>query len=134
MIFIYVGDDSTDFKYTQFIIINEDIKGIQKGKLIGQGAHAAVGAFLEAQKRDPDAAKGWFDEFNGGQRKIILKAPEHVILKLSEKLILEYPEIPIYMVRDFGLTQIPQDTLTCMAIGPALKSDIDRFVKDLKLF
>lgn len=123
-----------EFEYTQFIIINEDVKGIQKGKLIGQGAHAAVGAFVEALKKNHDAAIGWFTECKGGQRKIILKAPEQTIIKLSEKLILDHPEIPTYVVRDFGLTQIPADTLTCMAIGPALIHEIDHYVKELKLF
>lgn len=117
------------FKYTQYIIINQDVKDMRKGKLVAQGAHASIGAYrLVATHNNSAIPDNWFEE---GQRKIILKASEQTILALYDKLIAD--GIVAYIVRDFGLTQIPVDTLTCMAIGPDVISNIEDYVKDLKL-
>lgn len=118
------------FKYTQYLVINSDVKEIKKGKLVAQGAHASIGAYRLAQKDDNYSAilDNWFDE---GQRKIALKATEKEILALYDRLIAD--GVIAYIVHDFGLTQIPADTLTCMAIGPDTISNIEQYVKDLKL-
>jgi PTH2 family peptidyl-tRNA hydrolase len=115
------------FEYTQYIIINSDVKEIKKGKLVAQGAHASIGAYRKAIKESPEITDGWFDE---GQRKITLKASEAEILSLNEKIA---NNTHTYIVRDFGLTQIAPDTLTAMAIGPDKIKNIEQYVKDLKL-
>jgi peptidyl-tRNA hydrolase len=118
------------FKYTQYLIFNSDVKDIKKGKLTAQSAHASIGAYRLAQKNDnySAVADNWFDE---GQRKIALKASEKEILALYDKVTQD--GIIAYIVRDFGLTQIPADTLTCMAIGPDTIANIEHYVNDLKL-
>jgi len=41
--------------------------------------------------------------------------------------------LPVVEVRDFGFTQVEPNTLTCIAIGPALCEDVDKITKGLKL-
>ena len=42
-------------------------------------------------------------------------------------------DIPAVIVRDAGRTQIPSNSLTVAAIGPALVDDIDKITGHLKL-
>jgi peptidyl-tRNA hydrolase, PTH2 family len=125
------AEGEIDFTYSQCIIINSDIKEMQKGKAVGQGAHGSVGAFLETYLKNPTVAIEWIKE---GQRKVVLKAPEQVILNIAKQIITDDPSMPIFVVRDFGLTQIPKNSLTCIAIGPTEKYRIAKYTKDLKLY
>ncbi|MCD6301151.1 MAG: peptidyl-tRNA hydrolase [Staphylothermus sp.] len=116
----------TDYK--QVIIVRTDIK-MSKGKLAVQVAHAAVIAAFEAYKRNRD----WFEQWwNTGQKKIVVKAS-------SADELLEYAEIakrnglPVSIVRDAGLTELPPRTLTAVGIGPAPSSKIDPITGGLKL-
>jgi len=70
--------------------------------------------------------------FNEGQPKIIVKVNSlHDLLKIqydAEKLM-----IPLVIVQDKGLTQIPTGTVTCIGIGPAPSDIIDKVTSELKL-
>ena len=46
---------------------------------------------------------------------------------------LEKEKISCFLVKDAGLTQLPQGTTTALGIGPALSSRIDQITGDLKL-
>jgi PTH2 family peptidyl-tRNA hydrolase len=41
--------------------------------------------------------------------------------------------LPVYLVRDRGLTQVPPDTVTCLGIGPAPTNLVDNLTGDLAL-
>ena len=66
------------------------------------------------------------------QPKIIVKVNSlHDLLKIqydAEKLM-----IPLVIVQDKGLTQIPTGTVTCIGIGPAPSDIIDKVTSELKL-
>jgi PTH2 family peptidyl-tRNA hydrolase len=100
-----------------------------KGKIAVQCAHAAVSAAEIARKRYPEWWKPWMSE---GQKKIAVKVPDEdtlqVLLESAEK-----HRLPVYLVRDKGLTQIPADTITCLGIGPAPTDLVDRLTGDLPL-
>ncbi len=112
-------------EYKQAIVLRTDL-GMGKGKLVAQGSHASLGAYLKA---DAEQQKEWKLM---GQKKIVLKIN-------SESELLEYfmeckeaglkPEL----IRDAGHTQIPSGSITCFAVGPADASEIDSILKKLKL-
>jgi peptidyl-tRNA hydrolase, PTH2 family len=119
---------SQEFEYKQALIIRLDLN-IGRGKMAVQCAHAAVSAAQEARIHFPQWWKSWLEE---GQRKIALKAPDLETLLHLENTARRNG-LPVYLVRDRGLTQIPPDTVTCLGIGPAPSNLVDNLTSDLSL-
>lgn len=117
---------SQEFK--QVIAVRTDIK-MGKGKLAVQVAHAAVDASSIARSRN----RAWYDKWKaGGQAKVAVKAGSleelYGLKNLAEKL-----DLPTAIIEDKGLTQLEPGTTTCLAIGPAPSSLIDKVTGNLKL-
>ena len=119
---------SQEFAYKQVLIIRLDLK-IGRGKIAVQCSHAAVGAAEEARTHFPQWWKGWLGD---GQRKIALKVPDLDAL-LSLENNARRNRLPVCLVRDRGLTQVPPDTVTCVGIGPAPSNLVDNLTGDLAL-
>ncbi|MGQ9565686.1 MAG: peptidyl-tRNA hydrolase Pth2 [Candidatus Bathyarchaeales archaeon] len=118
----------SEFKYKQAIIIRTDLK-MGKGKIAVQASHAAVSSAEEARKRHGEWWEAWLDE---GQRKVVVKVKsETELLQLKQQAARM--SLPHVLVRDRGLTQIPPDTVTCLGIGPAPTSEIDKITGKLPL-
>lgn len=113
------------FSYKQAIVLRSDL-GMGRGKLVAQGSHASLSAYLHA---GTVAKKAW--EL-GGQKKIVLKAG-------SEKELLEYyvmckdVGLEPALIRDAGHTQVPSGTITGFGVGPAEDKKIDSVLGKLKL-
>jgi len=111
--------------YKQAIVLRTDLE-LGKGKLVAQGSHASLGAYMKAGSVEK---KAW--EL-GGQKKIVLKVT-------SEKDLLEYFErckdigLKPALIRDAGHTQIPSGTVTGFGVGPDDESKIDSVLGQLKL-
>jgi len=111
--------------YKQAIVLRSDLE-LGRGKLVAQGSHACLGAYLKAGSVEK---KAW--EL-GGQKKIVLKVA-------SEKDLLEYFErckdagLKPALIRDAGHTQIPSGTITGFGVGPADEAEIDKILGNLKL-
>ncbi|HDD33876.1 MAG TPA: peptidyl-tRNA hydrolase [Thermofilaceae archaeon] len=114
--------------YKQCIVVRADIK-MGKGKLAAQVAHAAVTAAEIARVRSPQ----WFEEWmREGQKKIVLKISSlDELLELYNKA--ERANLPVALVTDRGLTQLPPGTITALAIGPAPEELVDKLTRTLKL-
>ena len=119
---------SQEFAYKQALIIRIDLK-IGRGKTAVQCSHAAVGAAEEARTHFPQWWKAWLED---GQRKIALKVPDLDAL-LNLENVARRNRLPVYLVRDRGLTQVPPDTVTCVGIGPAPSTLVDNLTGDLAL-
>jgi PTH2 family peptidyl-tRNA hydrolase len=111
--------------YKQAIVVRTDLKW-GKGKLAAHVAHASLGAALISST---DVVKEWNAE---GSKKIVLKAGSEKELKDLERLAKK-EEIPAFLARDAGKTQLESGTVTALAIGPAREFDIDRITGSLKL-
>jgi len=118
----------TDFRYKQVIVFYSDLR-LSKGKTAVQAGHAAVSAAEEARKH----RRKWFDEWlSEGQRKIAVKVR-------SEKEMLELETaakelgLPIALIVDRGLTEIPAGTVTCLGIGPTPAEKVDKLTGKLPL-
>lgn len=115
-------------EYKQVILIRTDLK-MGTGKKCAQSCHASVSSSDLVRIKDKLIWKNWK---NSGQKKVVLKVMNmeevsDIITKLEKK------NIPYFLVRDAGLTQLSPGTATALGIGPALSRDIDEITGDLKL-
>jgi len=118
-----------DFKYKMVLIIRTDLK-MSKGKIAAQAGHAAVSAAEEAKKSRPKWWKKWIEE---GQCKIAVKArSEKELLELERRA--EEMKLPSALISDRGLTELMPGTITCLGIGPAPSSMVDKITGELELF
>ena len=109
----------------QVIVVRKDLK-MSKGKLAAQACHGCLGSF---KKADSNKIKSWEID---GEKKVILKV--NSLEELFEiKEIAKKNNLPNYMVKDAGRTELPSGTITCLAIGPDNDEIIDKVTQDLKL-
>ena len=120
--------DSSDFSYKLIIVVRTDIK-MSKGKVAAQAGHAAVSAAEYARKNRPEWWTPWIME---GQCKIAVKAKsEQEIIEIERKA--RNAGLPVALIVDRGLTEIPPNTTTCLGIGPAPANKIDVITGNLSL-
>ena len=107
----------------QVIVIRKDL-GLKKGKLASQVAHAAVLASRKSAFRED-----WEKE---GQKKVVVECENlEELLSLYQRSLAE--KLPTALVEDAGLTQIEKGTKTCVGIGPAEETRIDKITGKLRL-
>lgn len=116
------------FKYKQVIIVRTDLN-MSPGKLAVQVAHGAVAAAERARQEKREWLDAWLVE---GQKKVVVKVKgERELLELygrARKLGL-----PCELIRDAGLTELPPNTATVLAVGPAPSEAVDGITGDLPL-
>jgi PTH2 family peptidyl-tRNA hydrolase len=116
------------WEYKQVIAVRTDLK-MGKGKIAVQAAHAAVLAAEEARMQKPEWYRAWMES---GMAKIAVKVSSLEELKKLEEEARRN-DLPVAIVEDRGLTQVPPGTITCLAIGPAPASKVDPITGRLKL-
>jgi len=117
-----------NFTMKQVLVIRKDLKmGI--GKMIVQSCHASIEASEESKKRDPRSWGVWREE---GAKKVAVKVQSLEELLDIEKKCRNY-HLPVALIVDRGLTQIPPNTPTALGIGPAAEIDVDKVTGRLKL-
>lgn len=112
-----------------YFIVNKDLN-MSSGKIAVQVAHTLTNYMNEiwiesGSKRNIEHRRKylkWYDEYN--QKKIILKAKQSIL----EKLENDY-----WAVRDLGLTEIPENSLTCVCLGIMTREEAKPLVKRLQL-
>ncbi len=114
--------------YKQVIVVRTDIR-MSKGKLATQVAHASVTAAFRAYREFKDWFDAWWAE---GQKKVVLKGggEDDLIKYFTDAVNMS---LPAALIRDAGRTELPEGTLTAIAIGPAPEDFIDRITGHLKL-
>ncbi len=109
------------------IVVRKDL-GMSCGKIAGQVGHASVMAYRTITDNALEGGQ-WYDE---GQKKIVLKtANEESLNDIANNA--KNKNLSVHYVRDFGLTQIAPNTLTCIAIGPDEDEKINSVVGGLTL-
>ncbi len=112
----------------QVIVVRKDLH-MGTGKIAAQVGHAAVSGAEKSRKLNKTWLRNWFNE---GQPKIVVKVNSlQELLEVhgdAEKLM-----IPLVIIQDRGLTQIETGTVTCIGIGPAPSTIIDKVTSELKL-
>ena len=115
-------------EYKMVVLVRNDVK-MGKGKIAAQVGHAAVECALYSEKKDKKSFDAWY---SGGQAKVILKVDSLDELKhyMQEA---RSNGLTVAMITDAGRTQIEPGTVTCLGIGPAPVSEIDRITGELKM-
>ena len=120
---------SESFRFKQVLVVRLDLD-MGRGKAAVQCAHAAVSAAEEARNHENGWWKKWMEE---GQLKVAVKVRNlDTVLDLERKG--RSKGIPVHLVRDRGLTQVPPGTVTCLGIGPAPAEIVDSLTGNLALF
>lgn len=100
---------------------------MRKGKMIAQGAHASLEAFL---KSDKSLCDDWLDKF--AQKKIVVGCDS--LAELNDIYFkAQAAGLVTVMITDRGYTEFRQPTETAVAIGPDWPSKIDPITEGLKL-
>lgn len=120
--------DSSAFSFKMVIVIRSDLK-MSKGKIAAQAGHAAVTASEYARKNRPEWWNPWILE---GQCKIAVKIKsEEDIMEIERKS--RNAGLPVALIVDRGLTEIPPNSITCLGIGPAPANKVDTVTGKLSL-
>jgi len=115
-------------EYKLVIAVRDDLK-LSTGKLAVQVAHAAVNCSMAAKKNQTKWYNEWYRE---GQKKVVVKvASEQELRKLQKRA--EELDIPVELIQDAGLTELPPSTTTVLAIGPTLNEVVDPLTGNLPL-
>ena len=110
------------------IVVRQDLK-MGKGKIAAQVGHASVEGSEIVRKGNRSLWKEWIQK---GQCKVVLKVPSlSEIRKLETKA--SKLDLSVTIILDRGLTQLPANTVTCIAIGPGPTKLIDDVTGHLKL-
>ncbi len=118
--------------YKQVIVVRKDIK-MSCGKISAQVAHGSVTLVLEILESNNELWRKWLEEWvKEGQKKVVLKVDTLDELLEVHRRALELG-LPCALIRDAGLTEVPPDTITVVAIGPAPSEIVDRVTGHLKL-
>ena len=105
------------------ILVRKDL-GLSRGKTAVQCSHAAAEAALKSDKKK-------INEWRKFSKKVVLQVDsENDLLKYKKEA--EKAKLVTALIRDAGLTEIPENTLTCLAIGPDEDEKIDKITGKLK--
>ena len=115
----------------QTFIVNTDLK-MRKGKIAAQVAHGETLYMSDVYSplhEDMKKRNGvWID---GGMHKVVLKSTEREMIEMVE--VLKKLNTMYYIVRDFGLTQVPKNSFTVLAVEPLEKQSHQVIFGHLKL-
>ncbi len=112
--------------YKQVIVMRTDLN-MRKGKMVAQGAHAAVLASLSV------SGEIFEDWMNQGMKKICVGVESEAHLERIAELARE-ADLNVDVITDRGDTEFHgAPTKTCLAIGPDDSEAIDKITGGLKL-
>jgi peptidyl-tRNA hydrolase, PTH2 family len=129
-----LSDDPIGRRTKQVIVMRKDL-GMRKGKMIAQGAHAAMVWLIDPLR---EGKRPWFSEaesewINGGITKVCVGVDSEREL-LAVHQAAQTAGIRSTLITDAGLTEfggVP--TTTCLAIGPDWNEKVDAITGALKL-
>ena len=111
----------------QVIVVRTDLN-MGRGKIAAQASHAAIQSMLKTKGKFPDYVDVWM---TSGMPKVVLKVNSlKEMMSLFQKM---KKTVPCAVISDAGRTQIKAGTKTCFGCGPVITSEIDPFIKELKL-
>jgi peptidyl-tRNA hydrolase len=108
----------------QYYVVNKDLN-MSAGKIAGQVAHVAtiIAEDMLSKSKSEILFKEWLLKNN--QKKIILRGKQKDLEKLVDQ--------GFYYIKDIGLTEIPEGSLTCVGLGVMWKSEAQKYIKRLQL-
>ena len=115
-------------EYKLVVLVRADLD-MGKGKIAAQVGHASVECALRAEKKDRKAFDSWME---CGQRKVVLKVSgkDEMIRYMNEARSCGLYTV---LITDAGRTQVEPGSATCIGIGPAPESEVDKVTGGLKM-
>jgi len=129
----------------QVIVVRKDLRNVKgekvrSGKLISQGAHASMKVFFDrieycdnGEMKISEITPEMEEWINGKFTKIVVSVDSEKEL-FDVYFAAKSANLPCALILDAGLTEFPEPTNTCCAIGPAQSENIDKITGHLKLF
>ena len=117
---------ASDDETKMVILVRTDLK-MSKGKTAAQVAHAAVNCALASKKKDSRNFDRWMSE---GERKVVLKVSGRDEL-FQIKAMADAAGLINSVITDAGRTEVEPGSVTCLGIGPAGETAIDKITGDL---
>jgi len=119
----------------QVFVINQDLK-MGKGKIAVQVAHGEVFYMVKLRTRNCDICMDeryhdWLIDEDCLMKKVVLKGSKYILCDLYEQLTLK--NIWCKLVYDRGLTQVPENSFTCLVVEPLEEEMCDKYFAHLKL-
>lgn len=105
----------------QYFIVNKELK-MSKGKVAAQVGHGATISTMALGHLD--YFKEWF---NHDQKKVVLQGSQNEMFKILANVL------DSFQVIDNGLTEIPEGSMTVVAMPPMERSEAQKYVKRLQL-
>jgi PTH2 family peptidyl-tRNA hydrolase len=99
------------------------------GKLAVQVAHGSIGSAEKARHEHWEWYNAWLGE---RQKKVVVKVMDESELRKFQELAAK-AGLPHELVQDAGLTELPPETSTVLAIGPAPNELVDKLTRYLPL-
>ena len=122
-----VMGESGEFK--MILVVRSDLK-MGKGKVAAQCSHAAVSAYKQVQRRNPELLKQW--EYCGQPKVVVKTNDEESLLELLTHA--KEVGLPVSLIQDAGRTQIAPGSRTVLGIGPGPADLVDKVTGHLKLY
>ena len=116
----------------QVIVIRRDLK-VRKGKMIAQGAHASLMAYLDASSVVSVHAGNAYDWLRDHKQTKIVVGVDSEQELLDIHIKAQAASLPCSLVLDAAHTEFDIPTYTAVAIGPAESALIDSITGHLKL-
>lgn len=111
-----------------WVLVRTDIKmPIEKG--MPQAGHGFLVSWVRGLFQNPIVALGYLNE---AQPKISVRIKKETDLHKAYRLCQE-AGLPSVIIMDAGRTWFPEPTYTVACVGPCLRSDLPKFVRDLQL-
>jgi len=116
----------------QYYVVNKELN-MSHGKIAAQVAHIATIIAVDYCRdmnncicRNKTKSEIQFEDwFKGDQKKIILKGKQKDLKRLIEQ--------GFYYIKDLGLTEIEEGSLTVVGLPPMWKSEAQKYIKRLQL-
>lgn len=92
--------------------------------------NVVLGAYKMGLNLYPEKVKMW-EEYSGSAKIVVKVNSEEELIKIRDQA--KAKNLPYYLVRDAGRTQIASGTITVCAVGPGKVADIDTITGHLDL-
>lgn len=111
-----------------WILVRTDIKMLVE-KAMPQAGHGFLVSWVRGLFQNPVVALGYLNE---AQPKISVRIKNESDLLKAYSLCQE-ANLPSVLIMDAARTFFPEPTYTVVCVGPCLRSDLPKFVKNLQL-
>ena len=116
-----------DLKLKMWLAVRRDVT-MSLGKAMAQSGHAFGRLYLSASREAPEAFAEYLAE---NETKITVRAKSEAGLLRVEREA-RAAGIPCQLVRDAGHTELPPNTATVCAFGPARYRDLPKYLQELR--